>query len=312
MAETAAERALRLASEQAPFMNFTDFTTTLVRDVFRTLVDTSREQLETYVGMVEQLSGGVDRFITGSVGNLDDAALRYLNEVVRPTYTTDSDAYTRTVDATSGDVTFDPADVKLIPAQVNALTSSFNGVTVDINADQVPDALTEAIVTTGGDSTVPLANLHAFAKEMIRRAAQRSFDELQALLRIGLARVVPNKGFIETAMTFSVDTSESSSRTSDTTSRSATSASGGFSIGQEQTSQTGLIGRIFGDTVTKKLNFNAGGSTSRSTLRVNVVNEKSTAATNLEINITGRVRIDFITDYFPLLPPAPAPAPANG
>jgi hypothetical protein len=288
-------------------MNFVDFTSTLVREVFRTLVDTSREQLETYVGMVEQLSGGVDRFISTNVGNLDDAALRYLNEVVRPTYTTDPSDYTRTVDGTTGAVTFTPTDVTLIPTQVNALTSSFSGVTVNIDTDPEPDELTEAIVTTGTDTTVSLASLHAFAKEMMRRAGQRSFDELQALLRIGLARVVPNSGFIETAMTFSIDTSETSESSRDSRDTNTTSSSGSFSLASEKTSQTGLFGRIFGDTINKKINIGVNAAASNTRLRVNVVHEKSTAATNLDIDITGRVRINFITDYFPLLPPAPAP-----
>lgn len=305
MAETAAERALRLASQQAPFMNFVEFTSTLIREIFRTLVDTSREQLEAYVGMVEALSGGPSQFIANNIGDLDAAALKYLNEVVRPTYTTDPVDYTRTV--AGANETFTPTDVTLIPTQVTALTESFAGVRVNIDADPEPDELTEAIVAQ--TNTVKLADLHKFAKAMLERAGRRSFDELQALLRIGLARVVPNKGFIETAMTFSIDTTETSESSSQTTDTTNTARSGSFSLGRETTSQPGLVSRVFGSAVTSKLNIGINASSSNTRLRVNVVNEKSTAATNLDIDITGRVRIDFITDYFPLLPPA-APSPA--
>jgi hypothetical protein len=37
---------------------------------------------------------------------------------------------------------------------------------------------------------------------------------------------------------------------------------------------------------------------------VSVVNQKSTAVTNLRIDVVGRVNLKFITDYFPLLPAA--------
>jgi hypothetical protein len=55
MAETTEELALRLASQPALFTNFVDFTSTLIRGVFDTLVDVTREQLKTYVDMVTAL-----------------------------------------------------------------------------------------------------------------------------------------------------------------------------------------------------------------------------------------------------------------
>ncbi|HEY6139695.1 MAG TPA: hypothetical protein VI670_18175 [Thermoanaerobaculia bacterium] len=309
MATTAAQQAMNLLEQQgqAPLMDFVDFTSTLVRDVFRTLVDTSREQIDAYVGMVEALSGGPTQFIANNIGDLDAAALKYLNEVVRPTFTTDPDDYTRTVAGATE--TFTPTNVTLIPTQVGALTDSFNGVRVDIDADQQPDEITKAIVTTGTSPTVALANLHKFTKAMLERAGRRSFDELQALLRMGLARIVPNKGFIETALTFSIDTRDTSENSSTTTTTSSNAQSANFSFGKENTSQSGVLAKIFGNAVTSKLSISANAAASRSSVQVKVVNEKSTAATNLDIDITGRVHIDFITDFFPLMPAATPATP---
>jgi hypothetical protein len=87
MAETPEELALRLASQPALFTNFVDFTSTLIRGVFDTLVDVTREQLKTYVDMVTALSGGPDQFLLQTLGDLDQATLKYLNQVVLPTYT---------------------------------------------------------------------------------------------------------------------------------------------------------------------------------------------------------------------------------
>ena len=302
MAETAAERALRLSSEQAPFMNFVTFTSTLVSEIFRTLVDTSREQLEAYVGMVEAISGGPTQFIANNIGDLDVAALKYLNEVVRPTYTSDDDPYTMTGSGASA--VFTPPDATLLTDQVQALTDSFAGVLADHDNDATTPV--QALTITG--TTVPLARLHAFARIMLEKAGRRSFDELQALLRMGLARVVPNKGFIETSLTFSIDTKETSESSSKTTTTNTNSQSGSFSLASEKSSSSGVLKKIFGDAVSSKLNIGANASASNTNVRVNVINEKSTAATNLDIDITGRVRIDFLTDYFPLLPPAPAVA----
>lgn len=311
MAETAAERAIRLASEQAPFTNFVDFTSNLVREIFRTLVDTTREQIETYVDMFEQISGGHAGFIAKNVGDLDVAALRYLNEVVRPTYTTEASDITMSGTTT---LTFNPATVTLKTAELPALTESFGGIAVEIgDADnpQVPDDFSQAIVpasTSGGDPTISVAHLHAFAKALIERTARRSFDELQALLRIGLARVVPNKGFIETAMTYSIETRETSETSSTTTTTTSAEQSRGFNVGGFTATRGSVATELFRSAINRKLAGRYSNARSSSTLRVNVVNEKSTAATNLDIDITGRVRIDFITDYFPLLPPAPAVA----
>lgn len=302
MAETPEERAIRLLSDRAPFMNFVEFTSTLVREVFRTLVDTSREQIEAYVGMVEALSGGPAQFIANNIGDLDAAALKYLNEVVRPNYTTDEDPYTRT--ETGGIVTFDPTDVTLKADQVQALTESFVGVLADHDNDDTTPA--EALTITG--NTVPLERLHAYARVMLERAGRRSFEELQALLRMGLSRVVPNKGFIETSLTFSIETESTSETKTTSTNSSVDTKSANLSLAYEKSSSPGVLKKIFGDTISSKLNIGANASASSTNIRVNVLNEKSTAATNLDVDITGRVRIDFITDYFPLLPPAPAVA----
>jgi hypothetical protein len=281
---SAAQNALDLASQRPLFTNFVDFTSMLVRDIFRTLVDTSLEQLEAYVGMVEALSGGPERFIANNIGDLDAAALKYLNEVVRPTYTTDQTDYTRT--GTGAAATFSPANVTLNPAQNNALIAAFAGVRVNVDSDPEPDELSEIVTTT--TTTVQLSALHAFAKAMLERAGRRSFDELQALLRIGLARVVPNKGFIETALTFDIKTEDTSSTSSTTNTNTNSTIGGGLALN--------FIGKRFG--------FGLRGGGSKTTLQTKVVNENSTSTTNLNVNITGRVHIDFITDYFPLLPAA--------
>jgi len=297
---------LDLASQPALFNNFVDFTSNLVENVFRTLVKTSREQLETYVDMVEALSGGPSQFIANNIGDLDAAAMKYLNEVVRPEFTSDTTDYTRT--DTANVITFAPQDVTLIAAKEQALTNSFSGVRTEIDdADQTPDELSEAIVTIGTTKTVKLELLHAFTKGLLERAGRRSFDQLQALLQMGLMKVVPNKGFIETSVTFDIGTKETSEQSSNSTSTSTSTKTGSFNFGFEKSSSPSLFKKIFSDTVSSKLNIGASGSATNTDVKVKIVNEKSTAATNLDIDITGRVRIDFITDYFPLLP-----APGQG
>jgi hypothetical protein len=89
------------------------------------------------------------------------------------------------------------------------------------------------VTTIGTNDTVTLGDLYAFTKAFLVRSGHRSFDELQALLRMGLARVVPNEGFIETALTFAINTNTSSEQSSSQTTTDVSSRNktfvGGFS-----------------------------------------------------------------------------------
>jgi hypothetical protein len=308
MAETPEELALRLASQPALFTNFVDFTSTLIRGVFDTLVDVTREQLKTYVDMVSALSGGPDQFILQTLGNVDDAALKYLNQVVLPTYTTHNvtaNPASLVTTGTSVNVATPQLAVTLKPLQMQPLLDSFKGVDIDGNGTPNTLAVTLGGTPVGTTNTVTLGDLYAFTKAFLVRAGHRSFDELQALLRMGLARVVPNEGFIETALTFAINTNTTSEQSSSQTTTDVSSRNKTFVGGFSNTSNGAAnYLRILRGTFQNNIDARNTSDKSNSQVMVSVVNQKSTAATNLRIDVVGRVNLKFITDYFPLLPAA--------
>lgn len=302
MAETPEEVALRLASQPALFTNFVDFTSTLIRGVFDTLVDVTREQLKTYVDMVTALSGGPNQFLLQTLGDLDEATIKYLNKVVLPAYTTYFTPPNNAPDLLPGtNIGSSTTTVTLQSGKKQLLVDSFQGLDIDGNgsADTLP------VTTTGTTDTVELGKLYAFTKAFLERASRRSFDELQALLRMGLARVVPNEGFIETALTFAISTNTSSEQTSTQTTTDVSTRKKTFVGGFSNTSNGAANWlRILRGTFQNNIDARNTSDRSSSQVMVSVVNQKSTAATNMRIDVVGRVNLKFITDYFPLLPAA--------
>ena len=68
---------------------------------------------------------------------------------------------------------------------------------------------------------------------------------------------------------------------------------------------------VLGGFLSASLSGGIHSSRSESHCKIRVVNENASAVVNSQIDITGRVRIDFITDYFPSMPEsAPATQPA--
>ena len=101
-------------------------------------------------------------------------------------------------------------------------------------------------------------------------------------------------GEIRTKLTFHLDASDDYSKTSNQYSNN----SSGWGVGGGLSgSGTGLVGKIFGASLGIGL---SGGYSSRK-LSVNVVNEKSTSATNVNVDILGEVRINFRTETFPAI-----------
>jgi hypothetical protein len=104
-----------------------------------------------------------------------------------------------------------------------------------------------------------------------------------------MQKVVVTNGEINTKLTFHVDATDAYSRTADsyqTRSRgwggSASSAIGGFA-----------------SRILSTATANATAAISGTRLNVAVVNEKSSSATNISIDIIGEVRIQFRTETFP-------------
>ena len=302
--EDAAERA-RLAAAGAPFMNFVDFTTGLIHGVFQTLVDTTTEQMRAYVDLVTAVSGTLKDYQDKTLGDADAASVKYLNEFVVPEFVLNPPATALT--AAEWQATTTPA-LTINRDKIQSLLKIYDGVLVDQKA--LPEPLQGEELATG-NITIATADIYKYTKALLLRGVSRSFEELKVLLQMGLMKVVPNKGFIETALTFDVKATDTSEHTSTSTDIETASRYRNFNVnasmsGSRTTNTRSFLGlKTVASSISASITGGYASGSNSSEYRVHVVNEKSTAVTNVETNITGRVRIDFTTDYFPLLPPAP-------
>lgn len=143
-----------------------------------------------------------------------------------------------------------------------------------------------ALTGTPKTSTITLNKLQAFVVELLTKQAEVKYNMLRTLIQLGMQKVVVDKGHIKTKLTFSIDASErnsSSSSNNRTSSFNIFGAGAGAAIGGQ-----GLFG---GGVFVLDTD---------SSLSVNVVNERSSAATNLSADIIGEVLIQFRTDSFPI------------
>jgi hypothetical protein len=138
----------------------------------------------------------------------------------------------------------------------------------------------------------------AIAEAIARRIAVNKYDLLQTMVRQGLLRLYVDNGTIETRLTFttygqSISTSSKSNRT-----RIEEGIAGGVGGGigvAGLTNLGGVLGAGAGGGI--------GGSFSR--LTVSTSKESQRDVTGSRVQIFGRVKLNFKTDFLPLAAPAP-------
>jgi hypothetical protein len=297
--DSAAGRALQAATH-APLSNFVDFTSTLVANVFDTLVDNSIKQTRAYADLVASVAGTVTDFETKTLGGtIDEAALKYLADVVLPTYGGTASPALTTATPT-GSTTFTNLEVAQAYAGVTALVGSTPPPVERVFSDPAV-----FVVGTGTNpiGTIASVDLVAFTKALLRKQVRRTYDDLRALVALGVQYIVIDNGTLKTSLTFHTDSVDSSSSdTTNTRTDYSTRARnfGGYIARRGNTSFGGKIGGFFlGRSVSNSFGGSYSDNSYSSTLNVNLVNEKTSAVTNLSIDISGSLELHFRTNSFP-------------
>jgi hypothetical protein len=267
-------RALAAAS-QLEKIGFVDFTVDLVKGVYEVIVNASMEQLEAYAELVTKVSKSLEEYQDEVLGpdeaEKQEKAENYITEVLG---FKKQDTYTLTDD------------------QATALREHLAGISVQ--EDEQNKGIDDYITVSGTSKEITHENLVKIVLEKLKKSTEHSYDLLKTILKIGMQKVVVTNGEIRTKLTFHIDASDDYSKTSNQYSNN----SSGWGIGGGLSgSGTGLVGKIFGASLGIGL---SGGYSSRK-LSVNVVNEKSTSATNVNVDILGEVRINFRTETFPAI-----------
>jgi hypothetical protein len=270
----AGSRALAAAS-QLEKIGFVDFTVDLVKGVYEVIVDASMQQLEAYAELVTKISKSLQEYQDEVLGpdekDKQEKAENYIKEVLG---FQEQDTYTLTED------------------QVTALREHFAGITVQDGEEK--KGIDDFITVSGTSTEITHEDLLKIVLEKLKKGAEHSYELLKTILKIGMQKVVVTNGEIRTKLTFHIDASDDYNKTS---SQYSNNSSGWGISGRLAGSGTGLVGKVFGASLGIGL---SGGYSSRK-LSVSVVNEKSTSATNVNIDIIGEVKINFRTETFPAI-----------
>ena len=307
---SAAARALELIS--ATNLNkFVDFTSGLVREVFKTLVSSTLEQLDAYAELVATVSGTLEQYEEKAVGDVDLAAVDYLNKVILPSFEP-SGTTPQQIQAS----TTDTALISFDPAKKNDLIAFFSGVVAKVKNVPSPaptptpvvgddDTFDRLLAEAGTSLQMSVGNLKSFAAARLRRDLKLSYEKLVAILKLGMQKIVVTEGRINTALTFHVTSLDADEGTSSQTNVETSSRASNWALGGGMWGTRSLSGTVRGFV----LSGSAGGSKTNTSTQVSVVNEKSTATTTLAFDITGSLELKFRSDFFPSFDPTVPLAP---
>ncbi len=245
-------------------IGFVQFTTGLVNGVFNSIVTSSINQMKEYAELVAAVSKSLSDFIDDEVGT---DRLVSANSIISTVFSVNPIPTSNT-------------DIVLSQDQDDIIKSTLGSIV--INNKNISD-------TIGSTLKIKRDLLKDFVVKKMENDATDKFNYLKTLLKLGMQKVVVDKGLIRTKLTFSVRASEfsaTSKKATELESRSSLNAAAGIGISKSD------LSNFIGSAVAVK---------QQTTLAVNVVNERSVAAASLSANIIGEVVIEFRTDSFPLI-----------
>jgi hypothetical protein len=251
--------------------------------------------MEAYAELVAAVSKTLSKFTEDTFGTEEEYIRNFLSDKL-------------TITPNTGTIT----DIKIsTEVNYNDLVVFFAGILKPHDTDPDNQPGTAFDVEFANTNTWPLAldiaKFKVFVTQKMTSQAADTKGRLEALLKLGMQKLVIEKGEIYTKLIFHVDSHQTSE----------SSASGYQNSYSEKISNWGaakpsmmpgpgnklpvsMLGRkTFGRAMVGSISANAGQTKTLTNLNVKVVNEKSTSATNLSIDIIGSVKIEFKTDYFP-------------
>jgi hypothetical protein len=257
-------------------ISFPEFTATLITNTFNAITQSYIEQMAQYANLVQAVSQTLQDYINNTADDISAdeigvflVALGGLNDAA--------------LNFLLGDSTTAGSLAQTEAAAINAAVAL------------PPAAGTSPTPATQG--TLTATRSQAIAQAIAKRIAANKYDLLQTMVRQGVLRLVVDNGTIETRLTFTAYGQAISSSSS--TNRSlhedtlATTLGGGFGAG-------GLIGtNVVGG------GFGGGRVSTVSNLSVSTSQASHRDVTGSRVQIFGRVKLNFKTDFLPLAAPQP-------
>lgn len=270
-AQLAVDNATRLSE-----IGFPEFTAKLITDTFNAITASYIDQMAQYMNVVQVVSQTLQDYINNTVDDISAdeigvflVALGGLNDAALNFLLGDS---TAAGSLNSTEATAINTAVALPPAA---------------GASSAP-------ASTGALTTV---KKQAIAQAIARRIAVNKYDLLQTMVRQGVLRLIVDNGTIETRLTFTTYGQAVSSSSKTNRDRFEQSGGLGAGIGTGFGGLAGLGGALFG--------VGGGGGIAASSITVSTSKESHRDVSGSRVQIFGRVKLNFKTDFLPLAAPRP-------
>lgn len=243
-------------------IGFPEFTTKLITDVFDALVSANIRQTEAYVELLQQVAKSLKDFINDTEDDINgEQILQFLAMVLPPD------------DTESGDATKVTDGETLTEDDATALNNALRVTDAEIPSDN-------AVATAGA---LDQNGVNAIVDAVAKRIAASKYDLLQEMVKLGILRLVVENGLIETRLTFTTYGSTFYQKNTSDYQRK------NFSF--RASARTGSFVSLWAK---------ASASTAYSSVRVSTTNTTDQDRSGSRVQIFGRVRINFKTDYLPL------------
>lgn len=250
-----AETAVRIAKNVGE-IGFPEFTAKLITDTFDALISANMRQTEAYIELMTHVSKDLTTFINDTKDDISgEMVLDFLMEVMPEGNSTTIRRNNQAVLGTDAQKLNEALAIKDNNGNVIQNTSFGN----DQKVSEVYQAVLEAAA---------------------KRLAANKYTYLIEMIKMGMLRLVVEKGLLETRLTFNTyGYSYDSSVTSEYNRETSKSGSGSGII------RTILLGPK---------------SSSNAMLKISTANEKHYDTTGSSVQIFGMVQLNFKTDYMPL------------
>lgn len=269
-ASTAVDNATRLSE-----IGFPEFTAQLITDTFNAITSSYIAQMSQYVQVVQAVSKSLQDFINDTVDSVSadeiGGFLVRLDGLSQPA-----------LSFLLGDPT---TGTSLSQADASLLTK----------AVALPPAAAAAAGAAIAAGTFSNAKRDAISDAIARRIAANKYDLLQTMVRQGVLRLYVDNGTIESRLTFSTYGTAVRSSFKTNQEKVIEASAGEHALGGGFGAFGGIAGGAFGGQTT--------GAQGKLSLSVSTASALQRDVTGSRVQVFGRVRLNFKTDFVPLAGP---------
>ncbi len=252
-------------------IGFPEFTTKLITDVFDALVSSNLRQTQAYIELLQETSKTLSGFINDTKDDISGEMLLDFLATVLPADSEDDGQVTALVQV-GEEATLD----------ADQLTTLNNALVLPAEAGLVAegDMLANNQIKAASSNKY---NYNTILDAVAKRVAANKYDLLKEMVKLGILRLVVERGEIETRLTFST---YGSSFSRDTLSK--------YNRKDFEVKAKAKTGKLISKWV------EASASTKYTDVKVSTSNSTNQDSSGANVNIIGGVKIIFKTDYLPL------------